>query len=391
MKIVAFAAASASAFASVSGKTYFHEDFNSGDISRWVHADRDGLGEFKLAPGEFYLDEEDLGLQTSQDAKFYGIASKFTEPFDNTDDTMVVQFSVKHEQNIDCGGGYLKIYGEDVDLSSLDSDSPYNIMFGPDICGSKKMVHVIFSYKGENHLITKTIRPPGDLFSHAYTLIVKSDNTYEVLVDNEVKESGSLADDWEMLAPKMIKDPEASKPDDWVDDKMMVDPNDEKPENWDDIPETIPDPDAEQPEDWDEEMDGEFEVPMIPNPEYQGDWSPALIENPDYVGPWEHPLVENPDFVEDKTLYEFNSAAVGIDIWQVKSGSIFDDILITSDPEEAKANAEKIIARRDAEKSAKEAKDAETAEANRLKAEEMTEQDNEFEDFDEDDEVRDEL
>lgn len=34
-------------------------------------------------------------------------------------------------------------------------------------------------------------------------------------------------------------------------------------------PEHIPDPDAKKPEDWDEEMDGEWEPPVIQNPEYK--------------------------------------------------------------------------------------------------------------------------
>ena len=34
-------------------------------------------------------------------------------------------------------------------------------------------------------------------------------------------------------------------------------------------PEYIPDPDAKMPEDWDEDTDGEWEPPMIPNPEYK--------------------------------------------------------------------------------------------------------------------------
>ena len=44
-----------------------------------------------------------------------------------------------------------------------------------------------------------------DVFTHLYTLIVKPDNTYEVLIDNEKAESGSLEDDWDFLAPKKIK------------------------------------------------------------------------------------------------------------------------------------------------------------------------------------------
>lgn len=50
-----------------------------------------------------------VGIQTSQDAKFYGISAKFDEAFSNKDKDLVVQFSVKHEQTIDCGGGYVKV------------------------------------------------------------------------------------------------------------------------------------------------------------------------------------------------------------------------------------------------------------------------------------------
>lgn len=39
-------------------------------------------------------------------------------------------------------------------------------------------------------------------------------------------------------------------------------------QEWD-KPETIPDPDAKKPDDWDEDMDGEWEPPMITNPEYK--------------------------------------------------------------------------------------------------------------------------
>jgi len=52
---------------------------------------------------------------------------------------------------------------------------------------------------------------------------VRPDNTYEVLIDNEKVESGNLEDDWDFLAPKKIKDPSATKPEDW-DDKVRFTP-----------------------------------------------------------------------------------------------------------------------------------------------------------------------
>lgn len=49
-----------------------------------------------------------------------------------------------------------------------------------------------------------------------------------------------------------------------------------------------------QPEDWEDEEDGEWEAPMIPNPDYQGPWTPKRVKNPEYKGAWAAPLIDNP-------------------------------------------------------------------------------------------------
>eukprot|EP01120_Amphizonella_sp_Union-15-10_P006945 TRINITY_DN229_c0_g2_i4.p1 TRINITY_DN229_c0_g2~~TRINITY_DN229_c0_g2_i4.p1 ORF type:complete len:283 (+),score=102.06 TRINITY_DN229_c0_g2_i4:265-1113(+) len=210
-------------------------------------------------------------------------------------------------------------------------------MFGPDVCGSStKKVHVIFGRDGKNHLVKKNIPAETDEFTHIYRLVLNPDNTYKVYVDGNLKESGSLEEDWDILPPKQIKDPKASKPSDWVDEKEIADPEDTKPEGWDDIPKEIADPDATKPSDWDDDLDGEWEAPVIPNPEYKGEWKPKMIPNPDFKGEWIHPLIDNPNFKPNPTLYAYPSFKyIGIDVWQVKSGTIFDNILITDNESDA--------------------------------------------------------
>lgn len=315
---------------------YFEERFEDGESykQRWVESTFKGAeqGTFKLSHGKFYGDaDKDLGIQTSQDARFYGISAKF-EPFSNEGKSLVVQFTVKHEQKIDCGGGYVKLYPADLDQKNLHGDSTYYIMFGPDICGySTKKVHVIFNYKGQNLLTKKEIKCKDDELTHLYTLIVNPDNTYVVKIDNEKVESGTLEEDWSFLPPKKIPDPAAKKPADWDDNAQIDDPSDTKPEDWD-KPEFIPDPDAKKPDDWDDEMDGEWAPPKINNPEYKGEWKPKKIDNPNYKGPWIHPEIDNPDYAADEFLYRYKDiGAVGFDLWQVKSGTIFDNILLTDD------------------------------------------------------------
>jgi len=353
----------------LAGATAFTENFDAGWEDRWVAGAKDDLGKFVSAEG---------GIKTSEDAKFYGLSTSH-EKISNVDGKLVVQVRVKHAQNIDCGGGYVKLFPSTVEGSKMDGDSPYNIMFGPDICGpGTRKVHVIFEYKGKNLLTKKNIPCKTDELSHLYTLTVDSaEHTYQVDIDGEKEHSGSLYDDFDFLEPKEIKDPAVSKPTDWVDETQIDDPDDKKPDDWVEISH-IADPDAEKPDDWDDEMDGEWEAPQIDNPDYKGEWKAKRIDNPAYKGEWEHPLIANPDFVDDDTVGQYSDfGRVGIDVWQVKSGTIFDDIVVTKDADEAAKGLEafKVLAAEEAEakkiadekaeeeRKAKEAEEAAAAEA----------------------------
>jgi calreticulin len=331
-----------------SATVYFKETFEDDSWEkRWVPSkskESEGTqGKWEVSHGKHYNDAaKDKGLRTTQDARFYQISVELDKPFSNEGKDLVVQYSVKHEQRIDCGGAYIKLLPSGLDQEKFNGDSTYNIMFGPDICGSStRKTHLIFNYKGKNHLIKKEIKAETDEFTHLYTLIVKPDNTYKVLIDEVEVAAGNLKDDWDMLAPKQIKDPNAEKPSDWDDRKLIPDATDKKPEGWDDIPAEFPDPNAKKPEDWDDELDGEWEAPMIDNPDYKGEWQPKMIDNPAYKGEWVHPMIANPDYVDDDTLYRFtDNKYLGIEIWQVKAGTIFDNFLVTDDIAEANKFAE---------------------------------------------------
>jgi calreticulin len=395
MKLVGLFAGAA---AVASAEVYFKDTFADGEAwtQRWVHSDNKvssgEAGKFTLDAGAFYGDAEaDKGIKTSEDARFYNIAAPLTTPFSNEGKDLVLQFSVKHAQNIDCGGGYIKLFPSGLDAAKMTGDSDYNIMFGPDICGSSnKKVHVIFNYKGKNHLIKKTIPCETDERTHVYTLVLKPDQTYEVRIDGDKKESGSLTEDWDFLEPKQIKDPAESKPKDWVNDAMIDDPEDVKPEGHDDIPKEIVDPEASKPDDWDDEDDGDWEAPMVPNPDFKGPWSAKRIDNPAYKGPWVHPMVDNPDYKADDSIYKFDNAFVGFDLWQVKAGTIFDNIIVTDDVAEAETlMAETFTKNKDAEKESldavKKAK-ADADEAARKAAEEAAKADDDDDDDDEEEE-----
>ena len=73
-----------------------------------------------------------------------------------------------------------------------------------------------------------------------------------------------------------------------------------KPDGWnDDAPSKIPDPTAAAPEDWDEDEDGEWAAPLVPNPDCAvgcGEWKAPTIQNPEYKGKWRAPKIDNPAY-----------------------------------------------------------------------------------------------
>lgn len=193
----------------------------------------------------------------------------------------------------------------DVDVEEFSGQTPYKIMFGPDVCGPTRRVHVILEREGQGRMIKKQIDFNNDELTHMYTLVLSQPTqTYRVLIDGSEVASGNIVEDVEDMStvPAMIPDAKAVKPANWVDEEQIVDPEDKKPEDWDE---------SEQ-------------------------WTPRMIDNPEYKGAWTAPLIANPDYKPDSTVAVYNDLAfVGFDLWQVKAGTIFDNILVTDDFSEA--------------------------------------------------------
>eukprot|EP00262_Sarcandra_glabra_P019988 TRINITY_DN77_c0_g1_i2.p1 TRINITY_DN77_c0_g1~~TRINITY_DN77_c0_g1_i2.p1 ORF type:complete len:538 (+),score=142.40 TRINITY_DN77_c0_g1_i2:277-1890(+) len=371
--------------------TIFYEPFDESFQGRWIVSDKDDYqGVWKHSKSEGH---EDHGLLVSEKARKYAIVKELEEAVNLKDGSIVLQFETRLQNGLECGGAYLKyLRPQEAEWKpkEFNNDSPYSIMFGPDKCGTTNKVHFILKHKnpksGEyvEHHLKFPPSVPSDKLSHVYTAILKPDNELQILVDGEEKKKTNFlsADDFEpALIPAKtipdpddkkpedwderakISDPEAVKPDDWDEDAPMEIEDDEavKPEGWlDDEPEEIDDPDATKPEDWDDEEDGEWEAPKIDNPKceagpgcgewkrptkrnpaYKGKWHAPMIDNPAYKGIWVPQQIPNPDYFElDKPDFE-PIAAIGIEIWTMQDGIIFDNILIASDEKVAESYREK--------------------------------------------------
>lgn len=389
-----------------SGNYYFAENFDDSQEfkKKWVlsEAKKEGIDEdIAKYDGVWEIEAPvrdslsgDLGLVLKSKAKHAAISARLKKPFHFHDKPFVVQYEVLLQEGQECGGSYLKLLSADPstnDLRNFQDKTPYSIMFGPDKCGNDHKLHFIFRHKNpkngtfeEKHCSKPKERleePFKDKQPHLYTLIIRPDNTFQISVDHKIVKEGNLLEDFTPAVnpPAEIDDPNDKKPSDWDETEKIPDPDARKPVDWDEsapaqIPDPtaskpegwldneadmIPDPNAEKPDDWDNEMDGDWEAPLIPNPLCEraagcGEWSPPMINNPEYKGKWRAPLVPNPnyqgrwkprrianpDFFEDKHPFRMTSiAAVGFELWSMSNMILFDNLLITDDPSVAAAYA----------------------------------------------------
>eukprot|EP01063_Lacrimia_lanifica_P023526 TRINITY_DN3108_c0_g1_i1.p1 TRINITY_DN3108_c0_g1~~TRINITY_DN3108_c0_g1_i1.p1 ORF type:complete len:400 (+),score=132.78 TRINITY_DN3108_c0_g1_i1:43-1200(+) len=333
-------AALACCVAAAAGDVYYSEEFPPHAQDAWVAAP--GSGRVRRAHGRYFGDSGVyIGLQTAEDARFYALSAPLDRPFHTDGRDIVVSFTVQHSQGVDCAGGYVKLLPK-TPPQTFSGDSGYYLMFGPDICGEDKVVQMVFGHRGRKLHWKKRVAAPDDRMTHAYTAVVRADDTYQVLVDGEAKASGRLEEDWDFLPPKTMDDPADVKPAGWVDAAEVPDAADVRPEDWDEAQqETIPDPDAKRPVVWDDEEIEDWEPPYIPNPRYKGRWKPRMIPNPAYRGPYVPRQIPNPLYRTETGLANPGYAleAIGIDVWQVSSGTVFDNFMVSDSLVEAEVFA----------------------------------------------------
>jgi calnexin len=321
-------------------------------------------------------------LYTQSESAYHGLSTKFDTPFPMHEGPLIVQYEIRFTKPLECGGAYMKLFGEpDFDPRNLCNETKYAIMFGPDKCGDSNRVHFIFKHRDirtrqlREIQLRDTPAAPMDKINHLYTLILRPNNTYEILIDGSLQIRSHLFDGFDpsVNPPKTLDDPADHQPPDWVDDDKIEDPDARKPDDWDDsepeyVPDPahlempadwlvdeskfIPDPNATRPEDWDDDLKGEweppltanpkcdgvsgcgpFEPPMIENARYKGEWQRPLIANPAYKGEWKPRQIPNPDYYEDSDPYgKFpDLVGAGFEVWLVDRGVAFGNVYIGQD------------------------------------------------------------
>lgn len=373
---------------------YLYEAFDNDQEfkTKWINSkDPKYTGEWQLnsGPDRPHADKQ---LLLPLKARHYAISAKLSHPFKFSEDKpLVLQYEVQFRDGLDCGGAYVKLLRNSAinDLNKLIDKTPYTIMFGPDKCGSETKLHFIVQYfnpktqeYGEKHwkqakYVSSLTAAFSDKKYHLFKLVLESNNNFEIFLDDKSVGKGNLLEDMDppINPPKEIVDLNDKKPEDWDERPQIEDPEAKKPEDWDenapeniedmtaqkpsdwleDEPKYIHDPNAKKPEDW-EDMDGEWEAPlidnpacagvsgcgewkrpMVANPAFKGKWKPPKIDNPTYKGKWSPRMIPNPDYFFDEKPFSSLEpiGAVAFELWSMADNIAFDNFLVTSDLEAA--------------------------------------------------------
>ena len=316
--------------------------------------------------------EKGLVIKTKE--KSHGISYLFPTPIYTPNETLIIQYETRAQFLYLCASVFLKIF-IDPKFNPIDFNNQTSrfLEFGPERCNSYNNSRLNFFINNIEYKLKKKINIPIDEISHLYTLIIRSNNTFEILIDMKSIHNGTFTNSFNpnIIEPEFIDDINDKKPLNWVEEEYIYDLNAKKPIDWDENqPKTIPDPKklnppygwlineeplipdlkAKKPENWNENNLGKWNPPMIPNPKcldvpgcgkykipeifnikYKGKWSPPLIKNPNYKGEWIPKQIKNPNFngkIENFILPPIYG--IGFDIWGLHHDLMITNILISN-------------------------------------------------------------
>ena len=324
-------------------------------------------------------------------------------------DTLVVQYEIKLDNSLTCGGAFIKLMSGFMNVEALKHYAPdtegVELVFGPDYCapeinGVQFAINKVDKITHESKLRYLQEMPLSKLTdtsqSHLYTLIIdESAQSFQILIDGKtvmvrehIEDKKKVNFEPPITPPLMIPDVSVAKPHDWDDriripdpeavklsdrderDPLMIPhPDGTEPPEWNSsISEYILDPNAQKPSWWKELEHGEWIPPMIKNPlctaergcgqqiagliknsKYKGPGELNEIINPNYMGEWHPPEIENPLYYEEQHPLRIENVISGVilEFWSGSPNMLITNIYVGKNVTEAEIIGNKTWLMRD--------------------------------------------
>merc|ERR1719193_1908752 len=104
----------------------FCETFGEDWESRWIRSANEKFsGKWERVLRKVEALSGDHGLRVMEKAKHHGISTRFT-PVTTADRGLVVSYEAKFEDDLSCGGAYLKVFDSNgMDMKEFTNETPY--------------------------------------------------------------------------------------------------------------------------------------------------------------------------------------------------------------------------------------------------------------------------
>ena len=134
---------------------------------------------------------------------FSALSNDFQQILFPGQDDLILQFIAEIPVSVNYGNVIVKLLPEDLNPEQFTRETPFYLKFGPRTGGDTKFIFEIFQ-NGKHGIFKKHIRPPHDGQGHLFKLIVRTDNSYEIYVDNAKKDDGSIIEDFEWTETESV-------------------------------------------------------------------------------------------------------------------------------------------------------------------------------------------
>ncbi|ODM92122.1 Calreticulin [Orchesella cincta] len=138
-------------------------------------------------------------ITNNKGGEFYLIAKTFP-PFNNKNETLVIQFSVQFQSKAHCQLAFLRLYDCQFSTDDFGTHTPYVMQVGPQICGTTRVSRLSaeFQEPGRSSIraVDKDVEPVNNTSVNMYALALEADGTYHVIMNANATQNGTLKDEF---------------------------------------------------------------------------------------------------------------------------------------------------------------------------------------------------
>ncbi|CAL8112751.1 unnamed protein product [Orchesella dallaii] len=138
-------------------------------------------------------------ITNNKGGEFYLLATTFP-PFNNRNETLVMQFSVQFQSKAHCQLAFLRLYDCQFSTDDFGTHTPYVMQIGPQICGTTRInrLSAEFQEPGRSSIkpVDKDIEPVNNTSVNIYALALEADGTYHIIMNANATQNGTLKDEF---------------------------------------------------------------------------------------------------------------------------------------------------------------------------------------------------